>query len=149
MKEINLIYIGKSQYPGVEETSSKLLKRITPFASCNQYEIKEKKGNDLEKYSVEINKLIKRKKSAIIVFTPEGKQLSSEKFSYTIFNNLELYDALFFIIGGRNGIPKSIKQKAVAKISFSNMVFGHQIFRLMAVEQIYRAFAIKNGINYH
>lgn len=54
-----------------------------------------------------------------------------------------------FIIGGSLGILKDIKDKANVLLSFSQMTFPHRIARIVLLEQVYRAFKIAAGENYH
>ena len=54
-----------------------------------------------------------------------------------------------FIIGGSYGIDDSIKDLANLKLSFSKLTFPHQLFRIILLEQIYRAFKINNNEEYH
>ena len=55
-------------------------------------------------------------------------------------------DNLTFVIGGSHGTNENNFDK---KISFSKMTFPHQMFRVILVEQIFRALSIKNGMKYH
>lgn len=55
-----------------------------------------------------------------------------------------------FVIGGSYGLSQEIKDKAKFHLSFSQMTFPHQLFRIMLLEQIYRAYKIiimKDTIN--
>ncbi len=54
-----------------------------------------------------------------------------------------------FIIGGSNGLSADVLARADFKWCFSPLTFSHQIFRIMLMEQIYRAFKIINGEPYH
>ena len=54
-----------------------------------------------------------------------------------------------FIIGGAYGVSEQLKQRADFIWSLSNLVFPHQIVRLLLVEQLYRAYAIHIGHPYH
>ena len=54
-----------------------------------------------------------------------------------------------FIIGGSIGISPGISNRSKWKISFSEMTFPHQLFRVMLLEQIYRSFKIIRGETYH
>ena len=54
-----------------------------------------------------------------------------------------------FIIGGSYGLDTRIKDKSNLKLSFSKMTFPHQLFRVILLEQIYRAYKINNNESYH
>lgn len=56
---------------------------------------------------------------------------------------------LVLVIGGAYGHGKSLHQRAHGSISLSRMTFNHQVVRLLAVEQLYRAFSILSGDPYH
>ncbi|MFW5890891.1 MAG: 23S rRNA (pseudouridine(1915)-N(3))-methyltransferase RlmH, partial [bacterium] len=54
-----------------------------------------------------------------------------------------------FIIGGSLGLSDEVLKKSNLKLSFSKMTFPHQLFRLILLEQVYRAFRINRGEPYH
>ena len=53
------------------------------------------------------------------------------------------------IIGGAYGVDKTVIARANAAMSFSPLVFPHQIVRLLVVEQLYRSYSILSGGKYH
>lgn len=80
----------------------------------------------------------------------EGKKISSDGFSKLIENAATNgYGSITFIIGSSYGIDDSIKKEANCRLSMSNMTFPHQLFRVMLLEQIYRAEMIVHGRKYH
>jgi 23S rRNA (pseudouridine1915-N3)-methyltransferase len=56
---------------------------------------------------------------------------------------------LTFVIGGSNGLSDEVLNRADFKLSFSKMTFPHQLFKVILLEQIYRAFKINSGEAYH
>jgi len=56
---------------------------------------------------------------------------------------------LNILIGGSDGIPKHLLNKSVWNWSLSPLTFTHQMTRLILLEQLYRAFEIEMGSEYH
>ena len=57
--------------------------------------------------------------------------------------------ALWFAIGGAEGLDESVRARATAVFSFGAMTLPHQLARILAAEQIYRAMTILSGHPYH
>jgi 23S rRNA (pseudouridine1915-N3)-methyltransferase len=53
-----------------------------------------------------------------------------------------------FLIGGAEGIPKALSQKADARISLSKLTLPHRLARVLLAEQLYRAMTILRGEPY-
>ncbi len=86
----------------------------------------------------------------VIALDPRGKALSSEELS-AVLGDCMLFgrSRITFIIGGSHGLTQELRSRADLVLSFSKMTFSHQIFRVMLLEQIYRAFKILKGEPYH
>jgi 23S rRNA (pseudouridine1915-N3)-methyltransferase len=69
----------------------------------------------------------------------------SNMIDKTLINNSNIT----FIIGGSDGLDDEIKNISNFKLSFSKMTFPHQLFRIILLEQIYRAFKIIHNESYH
>ena len=84
------------------------------------------------------------------VFTPEGKELSSEKFADKLKEvKLSGKSSACFLIGSSFGMAPRVKERADFKLSMGPMTFPHHLARIMVLEQIYRAEAIQAGSKYH
>ena len=56
---------------------------------------------------------------------------------------------VIFLIGGAYGVSEAIMQRANYKWSLSQLVFPHQLVRLILAEQVYRACSINRNEKYH
>ena len=54
-----------------------------------------------------------------------------------------------YIIGSSCGLSAKVKNAADFRLSFSDMTFPHQLMRVVLCEQIYRAYMINSGSEYH
>ncbi len=89
-------------------------------------------------------------KGPYICLDPKGDSLSSPEFSRFLYNQLEHWGSrLTFVIGGPEGLPQKILEKASYILSFSKMTFTHQQVRLLLIEQIYRGIQIRKRSPYH
>ncbi|WP_404401266.1 23S rRNA (pseudouridine(1915)-N(3))-methyltransferase RlmH [Pelagibacterium halotolerans] len=89
-------------------------------------------------------------KSVLIALDERGKSLSSEDFAGKIVSWRDMGRAdLMLVIGGADGLDAEIRQRADLTLSFSPMTWPHQIVRIMAAEQLYRATTILAGHPYH
>lgn len=80
----------------------------------------------------------------------EGKELSSEEFSQRLSDfALSGFSEVAFVIGSSHGLSDKVKNAAKLKLSVSKMTFPHELFRVMLLEQIYRAGEIQSGSKYH
>ncbi|MBN0919589.1 23S rRNA (pseudouridine(1915)-N(3))-methyltransferase RlmH [[Mycoplasma] gypis] len=142
--KLNLICVG-SLTANYQKLYDEYVKKLKFFVDVNLIEVKEQKESNIDIKIKKETKLILEKipkNSKVIYFSLQGKQFSSEEFSKIVSQT----DNITFIIGGSNGV---IEEEFDNKICFSKMTFPHQLFRVMAIEQIYRGFAIANNIKYH
>ena len=86
----------------------------------------------------------------LVLLDDKGKHSTSIEFSQYLQKKMNSgIKQLVLVIGGPYGFSDTVYKKAIAKISLSKMTFSHQMIRLFAVEQIYRAFTILKNEPYH
>ena len=154
--KLNIITIGKLKEQYWKDAQDEYLKRLTPYAKIEITELKEEKFDDKSNHDVikekEVDKIIKAipDNSYIIVLDKEGTQYSSENFAekVTKLTNNQI-NQITIIIGGPLGLTEALKKRADKMISFSKATFTHQMIRIILLEQIYRAYMIKEGRKYH
>ena len=85
-----------------------------------------------------------------VMMDERGKGLNSEAFANQIARwRDDGRPAVSFIIGGADGIDPDYVRTADLTVSFSPMVWPHQLVRIMLAEQLYRATTILSGHPYH
>ena len=149
---IKIICVGKIKEDFFKEAEKEYLKRLSKYAKIEIIELPDIKDNDvnycLSKEKDIILKNIKEKDN-IVLLDINGKKYNSTNFSSFIDKELTYNSNITFIIGSSNGIHDDIRNMIDKKISFSDMTFPHQLFRILLLEQIYRSFKIINNESYH
>ncbi len=88
----------------------------------------------------------------VVALCVEGRMRSSEELAAKL-RGAAWGDGsakrLVFLIGGSYGLDEGLKQEAQDRLSMSPMTFPHHLARVMLLEQIYRAFKINEGSQYH
>ncbi|MBR6949529.1 MAG: 23S rRNA (pseudouridine(1915)-N(3))-methyltransferase RlmH [Bacilli bacterium] len=149
---IKLITVGSIKEKYLKDAIEEYKKRLSKYTNLELIEVKDEGLVEKEKaLHLEAEKILKNinSKEYIITLEIEGQQLTSEEFSKKIENTLIENSNITFIIGGSYGLDDEIKRISNYKLSFSKMTFPHQLFRVVLLEQIYRAFKIINNENYH
>ena len=85
----------------------------------------------------------------VLLLDERGKQLDSPAFSKLLLASFAAAKKVVIVIGGAYGVNEPMHVRADFVLSFSPMVFPHQLVRLMLIEQLYRAQEIAGGRAYH
>lgn len=90
------------------------------------------------------------KEDYLVALEERGKQISSEGLaSFIQARANESVRNLVFLIGGAYGLDEAVLKRAQFKWSLSELVFPHQLVRLILAEQVYRACTILKNEKYH
>lgn len=159
MFDITLITMGKLKEKFYISAAGEYSKRLSGYCRFSLLELPEVRLPEnpspaeisvgLEKEAELIFSKIP-KGSWFCVFTPEGKELSSEDFAEKLqYVKNSGRSCACFLIGSSFGISQRVKQRADFKLSMGQMTFPHHLARIMVLEQLYRAEAIQAGSKYH
>jgi 23S rRNA (pseudouridine1915-N3)-methyltransferase len=149
---IKIICVGKLKEKYWTEAVNEYLKRLSKYTKIELIELNDSKIDDPLIALKQEKELILSKisdKDHIITLEIDGKSLTSIELAKKIDNLTSQHSNLCFIIGGSNGIHEEIRNKSSLKLSFSSLTFPHQLFRVMFLEQLYRAYKINNNESYH
>lgn len=159
MLSVTVLCVGKMREKHYIAAFAEYEKRLGAYCRIELKEIPEQKLPDhpaareiesaLEKEGQEILRAVP-KGAAVIAMCVEGTQLSSPGFAERIekLQNRGV-SRLCFVVGGSFGLHERVKSAADLRLSMSEMTFPHHLARVMLAEQIYRAFTILNGTQYH
>ena len=159
MFSITLICMGKLKEKFYTEAAAEYAKRLKAYCAFQLIELPECRLPEnptaaeiqagLAKEAEEIKKRIP-KGAFFCVCTPEGRELSSEELADTLRRvKTGGKSSACFLIGSSFGIDPSVKAMADLRLSVSKMTFPHHLFRVMLLEQLYRAESIQAGTKYH
>lgn len=137
---IKVICTGKIKEDYMIKGIEDYVKRISKYTKFQLIEVNQ------NKLSENIIKNI-NSKDYVIKLDRLGKEISSIQLAKMIDQKLINYPSIIFIIGDSNGIPSEVPSHL--SLSFSELTFTHQMFRIMLLEQIYRAHKINNNETYH
>ncbi len=158
MIKITLITLGKLKEKYLRDATDEYAKRLSRYCKLDIVELTPVNLSEKPSQSEINTALIKEaemiekripENCVVTALCVEGKMLSSEQFAGFVDNNLNCGKNMCFIIGSSYGLNSRIKQSADVRLSLSEMTFPHQLFRVMLLEQIYRAFKINEGSTYH
>lgn len=120
---IALITVGKIKEKYLRDAVDEYAKRLPRYCKLEIVEVADEKTPDNA--------------------SEKEEQLIKEKEENQILKNIK--DNMYVITLEITGAQVTSDYK----LSFSKMTFPHQLFRVMLLEQVYRAFRIINGEPYH
>ena len=78
-----------------------------------------------------------------------GKKISSEGLAKFFSSSELITSSMDFIIGGSHGLAKELLDQVDHIFSASSLTFPHRLFKIILVEQIFRAIKILENHPYH
>ncbi|MCX6554619.1 MAG: 23S rRNA (pseudouridine(1915)-N(3))-methyltransferase RlmH [Candidatus Aminicenantes bacterium] len=153
MKTIELLCGGELKFKSLQELEKKYLQNINYFVKFSIKKIKEPRHpeeafvreKEAAMFLAEIEK-----KDYVIAMDKDGKKMDSLQFAGFLEQKISYHPGrLVFVIGGFAGLGVRLRQRCDHAISFSDLTFSHDLFRIVFLEQVYRALTIIHGIKYH
>jgi 23S rRNA (pseudouridine1915-N3)-methyltransferase len=148
--------VGKNHEPYIKAGVEEFTKRISKYYPVEWIIIPLPKNSgmlseaDLKRKEGEIILGWLQKEDYLVALDERGKQLSSEGLAnFMMKRSNESIKNLVFLIGGAYGIDEAVMQRANFTWSLSQLVFPHQLVRLILAEQVYRACTINRNEKYH
>jgi len=124
-----------------------------PFSAVQAHYLKMI-GNRLRLEVVEVRKaddLARRSRSAghLVALEPDGVEMETKEWAQWLRRcRLQARDVAI-LIGGPEGLPSGLSDRADERISLGRQTMAHQLARVVLLEQIFRAVKIEAGEPYH
>lgn len=151
MITVKLICVGKLKEKFWVDAQNEYIKRLQKFCKFELIELNEKNQTSSVKETLdrEGEDIISKMEGKTILFDVKGQAISSENLAELIEKTAFSSSVISFVIGSSFGVGEQVKNKADKKISFGPVTLPHNLARIVAIEQIYRAFNIINNTSYH
>jgi 23S rRNA (pseudouridine1915-N3)-methyltransferase len=154
---INLVCVGKVKESYFRQACDEYVKRLNRYCRVEVAEIAEISAGD-KASPRQIENLLRQEYSScqkhirgtLIALDRQGEKFDSGGLAKFLENlTVQGRGEVTFLVGSSNGLCQEAKKDAFKVLSFSDMTFAHSLFRVMLLEQLYRAFSILGGSPYH
>jgi 23S rRNA (pseudouridine1915-N3)-methyltransferase len=148
---IRFIWPGKTKDENLRALVAEYLKRLTRFVRCEVIETREVAGKDragVEKESQRILEAIPANSLAVLLDV-KGREWNSQELADEVrrWEN-ESIKEVAIVIGGPEGVSSKIATRAQKRWRLSRLTLTHEMARVVAAEQLYRAYTINRGLPY-
>lgn len=155
---LHILCVGRLKEPFYQAAADEYAKRLRPYCKLAIREFPEERL-PARPSRAQIDAALAREAAVLRNHTPpsstrialsiEGEMLSSEAFAQLLDTWARSAQKPVFFIGGSYGLDAAFQLETEKQISLSPMTFPHHLARVMLLEQLYRAFKIREGSSYH
>ena len=151
MYPISLLAFGRLRLEPCRGLEQHYLNLLRPYARMEVTELSEGKGDPVRQLKDEAERLRPKLAAAQcpVLLTPEGKLRDSEGLAQWLAERMNRGERPAFALGSSHGFDPEFKKEIREQMSLSPMTFPHELTRVMFLEQLYRAFTIVRGKDYH
>ena len=141
---LTVVAVGKVKERGLRELIDEYYARIRRHVGCDEIEVRD--GRDVE---AALRSAIPER-ATVVALEVDGVQFTSEQLSSRVVQwGTTGNGVVAFVIGGADGIPRELSERANARWSLSKLTMAHRVARVVLAEQLYRSISIWRGEPYH
>lgn len=150
-----LLQVGKTTDKHIAALTADYISRLghyMPFAVVTIPDVKSTASLTPERLRQAEGEAILRQvqpSDCLVLFDEHGAELRSTELASWLQKKQTAGRPLVMVIGGAFGFSPEVYARADERLSLSKLTFSHQMVRLVATEQIYRAATILKGEHYH
>jgi len=153
MRRIRLLACGEQKFSELKGITEHYVRQIGRYCDFDLQVLRAVKGGDSAQILRREGEQLLRalgERDALVLLDPAGRQYDSPGLARWLSDRLDRDSrTLVWAIGGADGFDGPVRARAEEALSFSALTFPHDLFRIMALEQLYRSFSIIQGHPYH
>lgn len=150
--KLKLCAIGKRLPGWLEEGVAEYVKRLPRQAALEVIALRaSKKPTADAARAEEADRLLQKATDSqlIVALDERGDQWSTKQLAQRMGDWRDESLNVAFLVGGADGLAQECRDRAGLLWGLSNLTLPHGLARLLAVEQIYRAWSLLNNHPYH
>jgi 23S rRNA (pseudouridine1915-N3)-methyltransferase len=148
---LRFIWPGKTKDERLRSLVNEYLKRLSRFTRCEIVEVRESRTRDKTAVEKESRRVLEAipERSLVLLLDLNGREWSSKELAAQVqrWEN-DSTKEVAVVIGGPEGVSAEIESRAQMRWRLTRLTLTHEMARVVAVEQFYRAFAINRGLPY-
>ena len=148
---LRFIWPGKTKDERLRSLIEDYLKRLSRFTRCETVEVKESRTRDAAAAKRESQRILEAigDSTVAVLLDLSGRDWSSQELAKQVqrWEN-DGTKQVAIVIGGPEGVSTEVQLRADVRWRLSRLTLTHEMARVIACEQFYRAFAINRGLPY-
>ena len=125
--------------------------RLSRFTKCEIVEVKESRQRDAAHTNKESLRILEAigDSTVAVLLDLNGREWSSQELASQVqrWENHAVKE-IAVVIGGPHGFLPEVQSRANVRWRLTRLTLTHEMARVFAVEQLYRAYAINRGLPY-
>ena len=148
---LRFIWPGKTKDEHLRALVAEYLKRLTRFVRCEVIETPEGTDADPASLKKESQRIVDAipAGSVALLLDVKGLEWSSQELADEVRRwEHDSIKEVAVVIGGPNGISEEVAARVQKRWRLTRLTLTHEMARVVALEQLYRAYTINRGLPY-
>jgi 23S rRNA (pseudouridine1915-N3)-methyltransferase len=148
---IRFIWPGKTRDEHLRALVAEYLKRLTRFVRCEVIETREGETADSASLKKESQRILDAipAGSMVVLLDVKGLEWDSQGLADEVRRwEHDSIKEVVIVIGGPDGVSAEVAARALKRWRLTRLTLTHEMARVVAVEQLYRAYTINRGLPY-
>lgn len=147
---IDILAVGRLRDPAVRELEQRYRARLPWKVRLIETEVRGSPDAERRRARESEQLLRAARGGFLIVLDERGEAVHSAEFAERLRQLAARgHSRIVFVIGGPDGVPPEVREKANWLLSLGPMTWPHMLVRVMLAEQLYRAASLIAGHPYH